>query len=359
MMKRTALYEQHIKLNAKMVEFAGYEMPVQYSTIKEEHHAVRHKAGVFDVSHMGEIRVVGPEATEFMDYVFTNTVHSARANQVVYGFLTQDDGGVVDDFLAYKINERNYWLVVNAANKDKDYAWLLKHAANFDVEIIDESNRYSEIALQGPLAEAMLQTHTTYDLSSMKPFTFDEITLDDVGFTVSRTGYTGEDGFEIYGNHDDVKLLFKHLLVDHDDLIPCGLGARDTLRYEVALPLYGHEISETITPLEAGYKFAVDFNKPSFIGREALIKQKEVGLTRRIVGLEIKDKGIARDGAEVFKDETKIGHVTTGYMSPSMGKALALALIDKPYDKRGTAVSIKVRKRMLEAEVIKKKLLQK
>ncbi len=358
-MKRTVLYEQHIKLDAKMVPFAGYEMPVEYRSIKEEHHAVRQQAGLFDVSHMGEIRIIGNEASQFLDYVFTNTVHATMAGEVVYGFLCDDSGGVVDDLLAYKINERNYLLVVNAANKDSDYEWLETHSANFDVDVIDQSAQYSQIALQGPKSPAILQKHTQHAMDTLKPFTFEEIALDGMVFLVSRTGYTGEEGFEIYGNHDDIKLLFKHLLVDHEGLLPCGLGARDTLRYEVALPLYGHEIDRTITPLEAGYKFAVDFDKADFIGKDALVEQKNNGTSRRIVGVEIYSKGLAREGTQVYHEDKHVGHVTTGYMSPSMGKALALALVERPYDKRGTNLTLKVRKRMLEGRVIKKKLYQK
>ncbi len=357
-MKKTVLHPNHLKLGAKMVEYAGFEMPIQYTSIKEEHFAVREAAGVFDVSHMGEIHVIGKEATDFMDKVFTNQVRAMTANQVMYGFLLYDHGGVVDDLLVYKVNDEYYLLVVNASNTDKDFAWLKKQN-HFDVDVLNQSSGYAEIALQGPKAEAMLQTHTAYDLSKLTFFTFDEVTLDEMTFLVSRTGYTGEDGFEIYGEHHDIKTLFQHLLIDHEDLKPCGLGARDTLRFEVALPLYGHEIDQDITPLEAGYKFAVDMDKPDFIGKEALVKQKEAGLKRRLVGLEILSKGIVREGAEVYKDDEKIGYVTTGYMSPSLNKAVALALIDKPHDKRGNNVQVKVRKRFLDANIVKKKLYNK
>ncbi len=358
-MKKTVLYEHHIKLGAKMVEFAGYQMPIQYSSIIEEHEAVRKSAGVFDVSHMGEITVVGKEASKFLDYLFSNAIHSLTSNQIVYGFFLQDDGGVVDDLLVYKVNDEHYLLVVNAANTVKDYEWLKQHEAAFDVSIMNESKNYGELALQGPLAESILQHHTAYDLSTLTFFTFDEFDVDGNPFLVSRTGYTGEDGFEIYGEHELIKRLFKKLLISHDSLTPCGLGARDTLRFEVALPLYGHEISETITPLEAGYSFAVKFDKANFIGKEALLTQKANGVPRRLVGLEILDKGIVREGAEVFKDNKRVGFVTTGYKSPTLNKVLALALIDKPYHKRETILDVKVRKRMLQSKVIKKKLYNK
>ncbi len=359
MMKKTVLHDEHVKLGAKMTEYAGYHMPVQYTSLKEEHLAVREQAGVFDVSHMGEIVVLGPQATDFLDVVFTNNIRALTANQVQYGFFLYDHGGVVDDLLIYKINDEHYFLVVNAANKDKDFAWLETQAKDFNVEVLDKSPYYSELAIQGPQAEAMLQTHTSDDLSRITFFTFDDVNLEGKTFMVSRTGYTGEDGFEIYGEHTDIKMLFKRLLLNHEALKPCGLGARDTLRFEVALPLYGHEISEAITPLEAGYKFAVHLDKPTFIGKDALVKQKAAGLERRIVGLEILDKGIVREGALVYDKEDKIGFVTTGYLSPSLNKAVALAMIDKPFDKLGTNVTIQVRKRSLNAKVIKKKLYQK
>ncbi len=358
-MKKTVLYEHHVKLGAKMVEFAGFQMPIQYRSIKEEHDAVREAAGVFDVSHMGEIKVVGNEASKFLDYVFSNAIHALTSNQIVYGFFLQDDGCVVDDLLVYKINDEHYLLVVNASNIDKDFEWLTKWRQDFDVEVINESHKYSEIALQGPFAQSMLQRHTSYDLDALTFFTFDDVVIDDDTFLVSRTGYTGEDGFEIYGEHEPIKKLFKKLLIEHDALKPCGLGARDTLRFEVALPLYGHEISDQITPLEAGYRFAVKFDKETFIGKEALLKQKDKGLKRRLVGLEIVDKGIVREGAQVYKDGEHIGFVTTGYQSPSLNKAVALAMLDKPYDKLDTLVDVKVRKRMLQSKVIKKKLYKK
>lgn len=358
-MKKTVLHDQHVKLGAKMVEYAGYHMPVQYTSLKEEHMAVREDAGLFDVSHMGEIVVLGPEATDFLDVVFTNNIRALTANQVQYGFFLYENGGVVDDLLIYKINDEHYFLVVNAANKDKDFAWLEKQAKSFNVEVIDKSPYYSELALQGPKALTMLQAHTNDDLSAISFFTFDDVTLEGKTFMVSRTGYTGEDGFEIYGEHTDIKMLFKRLLLNHEALKPCGLGARDTLRFEVALPLYGHEITDTITPLEAGYKFAVYMDKPTFIGKDALVKQKEAGLTRRIVGLEILDKGIVREGASVYHGDEKIGFVTTGYLSPSLNKAVALAMIDKPHDKLSHEVLVQVRKRTLKAKVIKKKLYQK
>ncbi len=357
-MKKTVLYDHHVKLGAKMTAYAGWQMPLQYSSIKDEHQAVRTAAGVFDVSHMGEIVITGEEATRLVDHVFTNDVGKMRDNQILYGFLCYENGGVVDDLLVYKFHDEAYLLVVNAANTEKDFKWI-KAQNTFAATVEDRTDDYAEIALQGPKAETMLQMHTEKRLTDITFFTFDEIELDGERFLVSRTGYTGEDGFEIYGEHEAVKNLFKRLLIEHADLLPCGLGARDTLRFEVALPLYGHEIDKDITPLEAGMKFAVALDKGDFIGKKALLEQKEEGLKRRVVGLEILSKGIAREGADVHKGEKRIGHVTSGYLSPSLGKALALALIEKPHDKLGTTLEVKVRKRLLEAKVIKKKFYNK
>ncbi len=354
-MKKTALHPEHVRLQAKLVEFAGYEMPIQYTSIKEEHHAVRQKAGVFDVSHMGELHVYGKEATEFLDHVYTNNIQSMTAKQIVYGFLCMESGGVVDDLLIYKVNDQSYLLVVNAANKDKDFEWLNKQNT-FDAAVVDASDDYSEVALQGPQAEAVLQTRIQADLSALRPFTFDYFDVEGEEFLISRTGYTGEDGFEIYGDHKPVRRLFAGL-IERDGVTPCGLGARDTLRFEAALPLYGHEISEEITPIEAGYGFAVDFKKPSFKGREALLAQKEGGLTRRMVGLELEGKGIPREGYPVEKDGETIGHITSGYLSPTLGRPIALALIQRPFTKRKTEVSVRIRRRTVPATVRNKKFL--
>ncbi len=357
-MKRTVLYDAHVALGAKMVEFAGYQMPIQYRSLTDEHHAVRKHAGVFDVSHMGEIAVMGKEATELVDYVFTNNVRSLTANQVVYGMFCYEDGGVVDDLLVYKINNNHYLLVVNAANIDKDFAWLTEHNT-FDCDVVNQSDATSEIALQGPLAESILQKTTDYDLSTLTFFTFDDIELYGDMFLVSRTGYTGEDGFEIYGEHDAIRRLFNTLLEDHEALTPCGLGARDTLRFEVALPLYGQELSADISPLEAGYGFAVDLNKDHFIGRKTLLKQKEEKVKRRIVGVEAKGKGILRHGYPMKVDDQVVGFVTSGYKSPSTGLTVALALIDKPYDKKGTEIDCIVRNRSIKTVVRNKKFYDK
>ncbi len=353
-MKKTVLHDVHVKLGAKMVEFAGFHMPISYTSITDEHMAVRQKAGIFDVSHMGEIIVTGAQATDFVDYVFTNNVRSMTANQVLYGMFCEPHGGVVDDLLVYKVNDEHYYLVVNASNIEKDLAWLHKQNS-FGVDIIDQSESTSEVAVQGPLAESMLQKTTDYDLSTLKFFTFDDMVVYDHDVMVSRTGYTGEDGFEIYGDHEAIKDIFERLLADHEGLMPCGLGCRDTLRFEVALPLYGNELSKDISPIMAGYSFAVSFDKGDFIGKEALLKQKEDKPAQRVVGLEALDKGILRHGYEVYSGDTRVGHITTGYIAPTTGESVAMALIERAHAKKGTELEVAIRKRRVKVIVRNKK----
>jgi aminomethyltransferase len=358
-MNKTALYEKHVNLGAKIVEFAGFEMPIVYSSITEEHNSVRNNCGIFDVSHMGEICVKGKEATEFVDHIFTNDVASMVDNQVLYGMMLYKTGGVVDDLLVYKFNNEHYLLVVNASNIDKDYAWILENNS-FDCKVSNESNNFSEVALQGPKAEALLQKLTDFDLNSITFFTHQNIKVDGRLCLVSRTGYTGEDGFEIYGTHEDIVEIWDLLLeTGKDDILPIGLGARDTLRFEVNLPLYGHELTKDITPLEAGYSFAVKLEASDFIGKEVLVAQKAAKTTRRIVGLEMLDKGIMREGYDVYHEDTLVGFITTGYKSPSTGKTVALAMIDRPYDKLGTNLEVEIRNKRKQVIVIKKKFYSK
>lgn len=358
-MNKTALYEKHVNLGAKIVEFAGFEMPIVYSSITEEHNSVRNNCGIFDVSHMGEICVKGKEATEFVDHIFTNDVASMVDNQVLYGMMLYKTGGVVDDLLVYKFNNEHYLLVVNASNIDKDYAWILENNS-FDCKVSNESSNFSEVALQGPKAEALLQKLTDFDLNSITFFTHQNIKVDGRLCLVSRTGYTGEDGFEIYGTHEDIVEIWDLLLeTGKDDILPIGLGARDTLRFEVNLPLYGHELTKDITPLEAGYSFAVKLEASDFIGKDVLVAQKAAKTTRRIVGLEMLDKGIMREGYDVYHEDTLVGFITTGYKSPSTGKTVALAMIDRPYDKLGTNLEVEIRNKRKQVIVIKKKFYSK
>ena len=303
-MKKTVLYDSHLLKNAKMVDFAGFLMPVVYTSISEEHSYVREKAGMFDVSHMGEFYVKGKEAEKFVDYIFTNDVLSQKDNQVLYGMMCYPNGGVVDDLLVYKINKESFIMIVNASNIDKDFAWATKNNT-FDCTLTNESDKISEVALQGPLAEEILNPMTDYDLSTLSFFTFQYMKINGKDFLVSRTGYTGEDGFEIYGDHADIVKVWDEILeAGKDNVMPCGLGCRDTLRFEVALPLYGNELSKDITPLEAGLSFAVKLEAGDFIGKDVLLKQKAEKTTRRIVGLKMLDKGIIRHGYKVYHNDT-------------------------------------------------------
>lgn len=358
-MKKTALYDAHVKLGAKIVDFAGYEMPISYTSITEEHNYVREKCGIFDVSHMGEICVRGTEAEKFVDSIFTNDVLSMNDNQVLYGMMCYPDGGVVDDLLVYKLNKEHYLLVVNASNVDKDFAWVLKNN-NFDCKTTNESENFSEVALQGPYAQTLLQQLTQFDLNDITFFTCKMIKISGSDVLVSRTGYTGEDGFEIYGSNLDIPDIWDDLIEKGgDNISPIGLGARDTLRFEVALPLYGNELSKDITPLEAGLGFAVKLEAGDFIGKEVLVKQKQEKTKRRICGLKLLDKGIIRHGYKVFHDNIEVGEITTGYKSPSTGETVALAMINRPYDKLGTELNVEVRGKMKKVVVRTKKFYNK
>jgi len=360
MMKRTSLYSQHVKLGAKIVDFAGFEMPISYTSITEEHSYVREKAGIFDVSHMGEICIKGNDAEKFVEYIFTNDVFIMNDHQVLYGMMLYPNGGTVDDLLVYKFHKEHYLLVVNASNIDKDYAWVESQNKGFDIVMSNESDNFGEVALQGPLAETLLQKHTEFDLSKISFFTFALIKVNDMEFLVSRTGYTGEDGFEIYGKHSDIIDVWSILLAEGSDVIsPIGLGARDTLRFEVALPLYGNELSKDISPLEASLGFAVKLDAGDFIGKDVLVKQKAEKTTRRIVGLELLDKGIIRHGYKVYHQDVLVGEVTTGYKSPSTGKTVALAMIDRPYDKLKTELFVEVRGKMKNVVVRNRKFYEK
>lgn len=356
-MKKTVLYDEHLLHGGKIVEFGGFLMPIEYSGIALEHQAVREKCGLFDVSHMGEIVLKGPDANRFLNYLLTNEVDPAVSKKMIYGLLLYPDGGVVDDLMVYAYAEDYYLLVVNASNKDKDFECICSHRGEYDVEISDQSDCVSQIALQGPLAASILQDLTVYDLSQLKLFDFDHFQIQDMDFLVSRSGYTGEDGFEIYGSNADILTLFQTLVLN-SEISLCGLGCRDTLRFEAAMPLYGHEISEKINPLVAGLGFAVKMDK-EFIGREALAKVQAEGLREKIVGIELLERGIARGGYEIEADGKIIGEVTTGYMIPNSNLSIAFALIASEYAKIGTEVLVHIRKNKVLARVRNKKFLDK
>ncbi len=363
MAKKTPLYEEHLKAGGEVVDYAGWFLPVRYSSLKNEHEAVRNKVGMFDVSHMGEITIKGPDARKYADYLTTNDVETLDNGRVIYGFLCKEDGGVVDDLLTYRAAEDDIYLVVNASNSDKDFEWVKSHTDGFDVEVENVSDATGEIAVQGPMAEKTVQKLTDYDLSSIKFFAFQrDVKIAGVNCMISRTGYTGEDGFEIYSDREGIVKVWQAVLEAGKEfgLEPAGLGCRDTLRFEAALPLYGHEIADDINPLEAGFKFFVALDKNSdFIGKEALNKIYADGIPRKLIGLELVEKGIAREGAKVFKDGVEIGHVTTGYMSPTLGKSICNVLIKADEAKIGNEVEVQVRKRMIKSKLISKRFLKK
>lgn len=350
-LKRTPLFEEYAKYGAKTVDFGGWELPVQFSSIKEEHDAVRHRAGLFDVSHMGEILVTGPDALDFLQNLLSNDVSKIVTGQAQYTAMCYENGGVVDDLLTYKLADNHYLLCVNAANIEKDYDWMMENQHQYDVTIDNQSNAYAQIALQGPLAEEVLQSLTSTDVSAIKFFRFQkDVEVAGHKVLVSRSGYTGEDGFELYGAPEDIKALWGKILEAGQDkgVVPAGLGCRDTLRFEAGLPLYGQELSATISPLEAGIGFAVKLNKEDFIGHEALVAQKENGLPRKLVGIEMIDKGIPRHGYKVLKDGKEIGEVTTGTQLPSSKRNVGHALIDSQFATIGTELEIEIRGKHLK-----------
>lgn len=360
--KKTPLYNEHVSLKGKIVNYAGWLLPVQYEGLVPEHNAVRNAAGIFDVSHMGSIFVRGKDAKDYLNYLVTNDISKLSQKQIIYTFMCYPDGGVIDDFLVYKYDDEEYLLVVNAANLDKDLKWLSDKKGDYEVEIDNVSDNTCILALQGPSAEKILQKVIDIDLSQVKPFRFEEdVKVDGVEAMVSRTGYTGEDGFEIFVANKDLVQVWRKLLDAGDEfgIKPTGLGSRDTLRFEAALPLYGNELSKDINPLEAGFKFFVDLKKEGdFIGKESLLEQWENGLERKLVGFEMVDRGIPREGYEIYKGDEKIGHVTTGYMSPTLGKSIGNGLISIDESELENEIEILIRKRKAKAKVIKKNFLK-
>lgn len=360
-LKRTPLFPLYANYGAKVIDFGGWELPVQFSSIIEEHHAVRTLAGLFDVSHMGEVTIEGPDATTCVQYLITNDISKLQINQAVYAALCYPNGGIVDDLLVYKQAEQKYLLVINASNIDKDVDWILSHAIG-DVTIENISSKTAQLALQGPIAEKVLQRMTATDLSEIVYFTFrDDVDVAGIKTLVSRTGYTGEDGFELYLDAADAPALWEKILEEGkaDGVVPCGLGARDTLRFEARLPLYGQELGPEISPLEAGIGFAVKLQKEAdFIGKEALQKQKEEGVSRKLVGIELIGRGIPRNGYPVYaadaaENDEAIGYVTSGTQSPTLKKNLGLAFIKADYAAIGTTLTVEIRGKRIEAVTVK------
>lgn len=351
--KRTCLHDKHVALGALMSPFGGFDMPIQYAGIAPEHMAVRENVGVFDVSHMGEVTVRGVDAERYVQHIFTNDIAGAPTGKIYYGMMCYEHGGTVDDLLVYKMGENDFFLVINAANIDKDWEWMQQHAKGFDIDLQNVSEHYGQIAVQGPQSESAMENILGIPCAELSFYTVK--TVGDV--IVSRTGYTGEDGFEVYATPEYIRECWDKLVAA--GVQPCGLGCRDTLRFEVGLPLYGDELTEEISPVMAGLSMFVKLDKPEFIGKEALLAQKTNGVEKKLVGIELADKAIPRHGYTVLKDGESIGEVTTGYHTLSTDKSVCMALIDSSYAKLDTEVEIQIRKKTFSGKVVKKRFYDK
>jgi aminomethyltransferase len=351
-MKRTPLFAAHQALGARFVDFGGWEMPVQYTGIIVEHHAVRQRAGLFDVSHMGEIELRGPRALAACQALTVNDVGRLHDGQAQYSLLCLPSGGVVDDIIVHRIAAERLLLCVNAGNSEKDLAWVREHRGGADV--VDRSADVAQLALQGPRATDILMPVTDLPLREIPPFSFREGQVAGRRALVAHTGYTGEDGWEIYCGAETALAVWNALLDAGRPfgIAPAGLGARDTLRLERALPLYGHELTEETTPIEAGLGWVVRLNKGEFIGRDVLLRQRETGVERNLVGLMMRAPGIPRQGYWIFHGRDAVGTVTSGTKSPTLGKAIALGYVASTWKEVGTKFGIEIRNRMSEAEVV-------
>ena len=354
-LQRTPIHDEHVKLGARMVPFAGYEMPIQYPTgITAEHHAVRNAAGLFDVSHMGEFEVRGERALDFVQHVTTNDASKLEVGQAQYSTLPNDDGKLLDDLLVYRYPD-HYMLVVNGSNREKDFAWVKRFAGEFGVELVDRTDDIALLALQGPKAERILAKLTDADLPSIRYYRFAEGRVDGVPATISRTGYTGEDGFELYVPAEHGGRLWARLLEAGKDegLIAAGLGCRDSLRLEMGMALYGNDLDEGRTPLEAGLGWVVKLDKPAFVGRDALLRQKSEGVRTKLVGFRLKERGFPRHGYAVAVDGETVGEVTSGTLSPTLGVGIGMAYVPAEAAKPGTEIGIVIRDKAVPAEVVK------
>jgi aminomethyltransferase len=352
-LRTTPLNSVHRALGARMVDFGGWDMPVQYSGIIDEHNAVRHAVGVFDVSHMGEIEIRGPEAARLTDFVTTNAVHKLKAGQAHYSGLLYEHGGFVDDILVHKVSDEHYFLCVNASNQDKDFEHIAAHN-HFDAVVENAGGRYAQIAIQGPKAGATLQKLTAVDLGGIKYYWFTDGEVSDTPARIAHTGYTGEDGFEIYVAPADAERMWQ-LVMDAGaefGIKPCGLGARNTLRLESAMALYGHEIDASISPLEANLGWIVKLDKGEFVGRDALLKQKEGGIRRKLIGFEMRGRGIGRDGYEVRLSGAPAGWVTSGGPAPALNKNIGLCYLPIEQSVPGTSIEIMIRNQPVDAVTV-------
>ena len=342
-MSRTSLFEEHVALKAKLAPFAGFEMPIQYAGVKAEVQAVRENVGVFDVSHMGEFFVEGKDAVAFVDYIMTNDFAGASTGKAVYSPLCREDGTAIDDLIAYKLEDQKVLICVNAANIDKDWNWISSKTEGFDISLTNRSEDYSLLAIQGPKTEETLKA-LGFEKTDSEYYSAFESTWKGSDVILARTGYTGEDGFEIFGSHETIKTLWKEMM--ESGVTPCGLASRDVLRLEVCYPLYGHELTDELTPLDAALKWTVKAKKEKFIGRDALV---DVTSKKRLVKLSL-DKGIPREGYTILNSsEEEIGVVTSGTMSVVLGKGICLALVDRDKFPENKEFKIQVRKNIIDA----------
>ncbi|MBV8847456.1 MAG: glycine cleavage system aminomethyltransferase GcvT [Bryobacterales bacterium] len=353
LLRTTPLNEIHRRMGAKMVDFGGWDMPVQYSGIIEEHHAVRRRVGLFDVSHMGEIEIRGPEAGQLVDYVTTNGGSRLSPGQIQYSALLYEHGGFVDDILVHKVANDHYFLCVNASNQDKDYGHIAAHN-RFNATVENAGERYAQLAVQGPLAWNTLQKLTPTDLAAIRYYGFTDGRISGAPARIARTGYTGEDGFEIYVPPAEAPRIWEDVLTAGAEfgILPCGLGARNTLRLEAKMALYGHEIDATTTPYEAGLGWIVKLDKESFIGRDALTKRKQHGPSRKLTGFEMRGRGIGRDGYEIYVEGSPAGWVTSGGPSPTLNKNIGLCYLPAARAQTGRNIGILVRGQAVDAVTV-------
>lgn len=355
-LKKTPLNAIHRESGGKMVDFGGWDMPVQYKAgVIEEHNATRTRAGLFDVSHMGEIWVEGPDAISFVDSITSNDVTKLADGQAHYSTLPNEKGGVVDDLLVYRFGPEKLLLVVNAGTTEKDWAWIESRKGNANVELTNASADYCQIAVQGPKATEILQRLTETDLSAIKYYWFTTGEVDGVEAIISRTGYTGEDGFEVYAAADKAEQLWNKIMLtgEAEAIIPCGLAARNTLRLEAAMSLYEHELSDDISPLEAGLGWITKLNKESdFVGKDALLKLKADGIQRKVVGFEMTEPGIGRDGFDVYINGEKAGYVTSGSPAPFLKKNIGLAFVPVDFANPGQEIKIDIRGKQVAAKIV-------
>jgi aminomethyltransferase len=350
---KTPLYNRHVELNATMVNFAGYKMPMQYSSIFEETKTVRHSAGIFDVSHMGEIEVSGNNRMEFVNYLVTSDITKLNKFQAKYTTMLDENGGIIDDLVVYNLPEK-YFIVVNAANQGTDFEWIRQHGKS-GVKIENASKKYFQIALQGPNSQKIITKMTKGDPSSLFFYHSKEEIIGKINVLLSRTGYTGEDGFEIYGKSEEAEEIWDKIMEagTKEDILPCGLGARDLLRLEMGYCLYGNDITRETTPLEATLSWVVSLDKKDFIGKDILLKQKREGTKRKLAGILVPGKKIPRHGYKILVKGKEAGVITSGNYSPTVNSSIAMGYIDKPFEKEGTDIEIEIRNELIKGKIAK------